>query len=624
MGRTQRGTILPVVLLVLMLLALLVASFSFRVQADVAATQAIIERMQTRLAAEAGIERMRLMLRNDRFDMDSWFDNSEELHRIIVWTPDADPDLIGSNEEFTEDRKVYRFSLVADDFNDDEDFPRFGVIDESSKLNLNEASPAALLTLVSAAVGDDPEVDTQRIVNAILDWRDEDDTSRGEEGESERTYYEGLEPPYQIKNGPFDTVEELLLVKGMTRRILYGEDVDRNGLLTDNEDDGDLTYPSDDQDGILNRGLFAYLTVLSYENNVSNDNKPRIYLLGDEATVRASLSEVFEDDPGVVNAIVAATRPPDSSGDGSNAQGGVATPGGRRGSGETGGAGTKEQGAPADGAPANGGLRPDGTGGDPRPNRGGSAPSLGGGVDPLGRNSTGNRGRVISEKATASLQVREGGGDRQAVEDAIGQLQEGDTLDPEDFIGLLDSQGAGQTPQGSESNGAGASSSPMQSPAELFSQAGGSLDPVHLAIVLDRTTTIPPSEMRIPGLINVNTASRLVLSTIPGLTGEDVGAIIEARSSVEGEEKSTPAWLVTQEVLELDTFIQIAPFITARGQQFTIEALGYGDHTGMVTRLQVVVDLTGPIVQTIYYRDLTRLGGNFPIREEDLEHGGAR
>ena len=100
--------------------------------------------------------------------------------------------------------------------------------------------------------------------------------------------------------------------------------------------------------------------------------------------------------------------------------------------------------------------------------------------------------------------------------------------------------------------------------------------------------------------------------------------IVEARSSVESEEKSTPAWLVSQEVLDLDTFIQIAPFITARGQQFTIEALGYGDHTGMVTRLQVVVDLTGPIVQTIYYRDLTRLGGNFPIREEELEHGGAR
>jgi hypothetical protein len=39
---------------------------------------------------------------------------------------------------------------------------------------------------------------------------------------------------------------------------------------------------------------------------------------------------------------------------------------------------------------------------------------------------------------------------------------------------------------------------------------------------------------------------------------------------------------------------------------------------GAVTRLQVVVDMVGPIPQTIYYRDISYLGANFPIREEDL------
>src|SRR5204862_6377930 len=35
-------------------------------------------------------------------------------------------------------------------------------------------------------------------------------------------YDETLSPPYDSKNGPFDTVEELLLVKGMIPSILYG------------------------------------------------------------------------------------------------------------------------------------------------------------------------------------------------------------------------------------------------------------------------------------------------------------------------------------------------------------------------------------------------------------------
>ena len=40
---------------------------------------------------------------------------------------------------------------------------------------------------------------------------------------------------------------------------------------------------------------------------------------------------------------------------------------------------------------------------------------------------------------------------------------------------------------------------------------------------------------------------------------------------------------------------------------------------GMVTRLQVVVEMRGPLVQAVYHRDLTHLGGHYPIREDDLE-----
>ncbi|MFQ5494318.1 MAG: hypothetical protein ACE5EX_02960, partial [Phycisphaerae bacterium] len=140
-----------------------------------------------------------------------------------------------------------------------------------------------------------------------------------------------------------------------------------------------------------------------------------------------------------------------------------------------------------------------------------------------------------------------------------------------------------------------------------------------LPVLMDRTTTIPPDQRSIPGLININTAPRLVLETIEGLTPEQIDSILDMRERLGPETKSTTAWLLTEEVVDMDTFEQIAPSITARGQQFMIESLGYADHRGMVTRLQVVVDMVGPIAQTVYYRDLTSLGGHYPIREDDLE-----
>ena len=191
----RRGVILPVVLMVLVLLGLLVAMFSFRVYADVAATQANFERFQTRLAAEAGVERVKLMLRNRPFDTNAWYHNPDELHRIIVWMHDGDETVWGTNDEFNNPGMTYRFSIVADDPLDDEHYVRFGLTDESSRLNLNTASKRQLMILVRAAVGDSDEVDPLEIVNAILDWRDADSTPQGRDRDTEGEYYRRLPRP---------------------------------------------------------------------------------------------------------------------------------------------------------------------------------------------------------------------------------------------------------------------------------------------------------------------------------------------------------------------------------------------------------------------------------------------
>ncbi len=61
----------------------------------------------------------------------------------------------------------------------------------------------------------------EEAVDAILDWIDPDEDSRPDGAESE--YYQRLEIPFSAKNAPLDSVEELLLIKGMTPELFFGD-----------------------------------------------------------------------------------------------------------------------------------------------------------------------------------------------------------------------------------------------------------------------------------------------------------------------------------------------------------------------------------------------------------------
>jgi general secretion pathway protein K len=58
------------------------------------------------------------------------------------------------------------------------------------------------------------------LLDAIKDWIDADDevTGAGAEG----AYYAGLARPYAVKNAPLDCIEELLMIKGVTRELFSG------------------------------------------------------------------------------------------------------------------------------------------------------------------------------------------------------------------------------------------------------------------------------------------------------------------------------------------------------------------------------------------------------------------
>ena len=277
----RRGMLLVVVLVIITVLSLLGASFSYWMNADVASVQALMDRQQARLAAEAGVSRAVLLLRTERADVEKWYNNPDAFRRILVWAPDK----IGGSESLADQEKVegqpaWRFSLVASETDEQTTRIRYGVTDEASRLNINQATREQLLSLIDQLVEnrllDLGSTHVEELADSLIDWRDTDDTLISSFG-AESAYYMTLEPRYRAKNRPFQTIEELLMVKGWNGRILFGEDYNRNGYLDDNEDDGpEGAFPPDNGDGMLDRGLLPYLTVHSWDFNTSLDNKYRV------------------------------------------------------------------------------------------------------------------------------------------------------------------------------------------------------------------------------------------------------------------------------------------------------------------------------------------------------------
>jgi len=138
----------------------------------------------------------------------------------------------------------------------------FGLVDESSKLNLNTASSNMLVSLMQAL----PRANSD-LATAILDWRD----TNG--GTIYQTYYATRPQPYQSKNGPFESIDELRLLYGGDRDTLFGEDINRNGILDPNETDSN-------HNGQLEPGVLEYVTVYSREPNTYSNGTPRINLVG--------------------------------------------------------------------------------------------------------------------------------------------------------------------------------------------------------------------------------------------------------------------------------------------------------------------------------------------------------
>ena len=267
--RFKRGFVLVVLVVVIALLSLGAYSFGDLMFAEHRAARVSGRAAQARCLCDSGLDWVQYFLRQTaemQRESGGTYNNPTRMQGVLV-LDDESPQGRG------------RFTFVAPAIDDEGNVAglRYGLEDESTRLNLNiltladEQVPDGGRTLLMALPGM-----TEDVADAILDWLDEDDTPR--EFGAEVDYYSGMSPPYAPKNGPVSTVEELLLVRGMTPELLFGPDANRNGMIDPQEADTGMVAGIDNADGSMTRGWSGYLTLHSAEHNLDPDGEPRIYL----------------------------------------------------------------------------------------------------------------------------------------------------------------------------------------------------------------------------------------------------------------------------------------------------------------------------------------------------------
>ena len=287
-AQPHTGSVLLLVLIVVTMMSLIVGSYLALMQNEHTATRYGGRRLQARMLVESGVEYLQALLAQTDNEIErqgGLFDNSDLLQSVLV-VEDSLSDFQG------------RFTVLASDRDEGlyEDL-RYGIENESAKLNLN--------TLIE---DDDEDTDSARerllaipgidssVADAILDWLDEDDSSR--EFGVERSHYQDLTPSYEPRNGPLTALDELLMVHGVTPELLYGFDTNRSYIVDEQEQEARGALEElENNDGEMNRGISAYLTLHSREQIKSSEGEDKINInSSDLEQLLEQLQEVLDEE----------------------------------------------------------------------------------------------------------------------------------------------------------------------------------------------------------------------------------------------------------------------------------------------------------------------------------------
>ena len=266
----QSGIALMIVLWVLVLLIALATEFAFSMKMEVNTTRNYKEDTESYHLAKAGINlALAELLKTSRF---------HSIHDEYGWI--SEKTIPATNSEGSAE-EAQEFDIVnRSDIEFENGTITYKIRDENGKISINSASKVVLNKLLEYS-GVKEKLDRDTISDSILDWIDADKNHRINGAEDD--YYRSQRPPYYAKNGKFETLGELLKVRGMTEEILYGsteEDGELKGIVqfltiynfssvnpnTATEEVLNIIYPPEQVEVILNnRAVKGY-----HSNSISN------------------------------------------------------------------------------------------------------------------------------------------------------------------------------------------------------------------------------------------------------------------------------------------------------------------------------------------------------------------
>jgi len=104
---------------------------------------------------------------------------------------------------------------------------------ESNRININTASDGQIRNKILEMLGEDHFDKSDQLTDTILDWRDTDTLVRTNGAETD--FYDSRGLLYKPANGPFKVLTELLLVKGVTTDVFWGDPI--AGLVSEEEEE---------------------------------------------------------------------------------------------------------------------------------------------------------------------------------------------------------------------------------------------------------------------------------------------------------------------------------------------------------------------------------------------------
>ncbi len=538
----RRGLVLIVVLVVLALLALAATTFSELMLAENQSAQYSGRRLQARAFAESGIEMSIWFLAqiDETQQQDGGhYDNADYFrNRLVADVADGlDPG---------------RFTISAPAFDVDggRQSDRYGLQDESAKINLNAVLAADEMQenggrqLLVKALGHLGMTDA--LADKILDFIDKDDTPREFGAEADAYASLGIKP----KNGPLESLEELVLVDGVDWRLVFGRDLNRNGRIDDDEAQLEGSF-YDDQGEQAQRGWSAFLTIYSAEKNLNPEGQPKIDLNGNDLeALYNQLTAVF--DAKWATYIIAYRQ----NGAATNAPGGSAQSGS---------------------APSGQKQSPQGGGSAAGPGGAAAATSA-----PSGQKQSRTGGLDFDQPGRARLTT---------VLDLVGVEVVSTTFKGEMNSVWLESPFPDPT---KDTSGAAAL-------AKLLDYAAVNVAPV----IGGRINVNEAPKVILEALPGIAEEKR---ETIVGqiLQNRDPKMIDPAFRH--------ETWLMDRKIVTLDEMKQLLPFVCGHGDIYRADVLGYFDAddsgrlAGPSVRLEVVIDATRPKPRLLFWRDISHLG----------------